>query len=100
MKREEKGGTGRGGTEQDETRRGGTAWDSTGQDGMAWHRRARHRTARDGTGRDKKGREGKVGKYWTGIPPHLDNITEILDVTLLCINQFIHNISVDQICSS
>lgn len=33
----------------------------------------------------------------SGITPHLDNITQILDIALLCINQFIHNIPADQI---
>ena len=48
-------------------------------------------------GQDGKGKELKGS---SGITPHLDNITQILDITLLCINQFIHNIPADQIFSS
>ena len=45
-------------------------------------------------GRDWKGKELKGS---SGITPHLDNITQVLDIALFCINQFIHNIPADQI---
>ena len=41
--------------------------------------------------------KGRVLKGSSGITPHLDNKTQILNIALLCINQFIHNIPANQI---
>lgn len=62
-----------------------------GMDEKRWEVKGQDEMVQDGKGRELKGS--------SGITHHLDNKTQILDIALFCINQFIHNIPANQIFS-
>ena len=59
--------------------------DEMGREGM--HEKRREVKGQDGAGWEGREIEGKFRiRRGTDITPHLDNITQILDIALLCIN--------------